>query len=135
MEPQGRDPRHLGAAIGYRIEDLPFRGGLRPWAQKVEKPGRVSNADAWRAFDLGSCGALHRVVARWRSLSIANGSKGIGQKTKAQRVTEEVAKLVHAGSSAKVETVDFNDPKRSKTCLEVDFPILAVNQVAVIEGS
>jgi len=66
---------------------------------------------------------------------MANGSKGIGQKTKAQRVTEEVAKLVHAGSSAKVETVDFNDPKRSKTCLEVDFPILAVNQVAVIEGS
>jgi ssDNA-binding Zn-finger/Zn-ribbon topoisomerase 1 len=31
--------------------------------------------------------------------------------------------------------LDFNDPNRSKTCLEVDFPILPVNQVAVIEGN
>ncbi|CEE28383.1 conserved hypothetical protein [Xanthomonas citri pv. citri] len=32
-------------------------------------------------------------------------------------------------------TVDFNDPNRPKTCLEVDFPILPVNQVAIIEGN
>jgi hypothetical protein len=31
--------------------------------------------------------------------------------------------------------VDFNDPNRPKTCLEVDFPILPVNQVAIIEGN
>jgi adenine-specific DNA methylase len=34
-----------------------------------------------------------------------------------------------------METVDFNDPNRPKTCLEVDFPILPVNQVAIIEGN
>ena len=31
--------------------------------------------------------------------------------------------------------MDFNDPNRPKTCLEVDFPILPVNQVAIIEGN
>ncbi|AAU91283.1 conserved domain protein [Methylococcus capsulatus str. Bath] len=34
-----------------------------------------------------------------------------------------------------MESVDFSDPGRPKTCLEVDFPILPVNQVAVIEGN
>jgi len=34
-----------------------------------------------------------------------------------------------------METVDFNDPNRPKTCLEVDFPILSVNQVATIEAA
>ncbi len=44
-----------------------------------------------------------------------------------------------AGRSLKVgiqaEVVDFNDPNRPKTCLEVDFSILPVNQVATIEGN
>jgi putative DNA methylase len=31
------------------------------------------------------------------------------------------------------ETVDFSDPNRPKTCLEVDFPILKVNEIAAIE--
>ena len=31
--------------------------------------------------------------------------------------------------------MDFSDPERPKTCLEVDFPILPVNQVAAIEGN
>ncbi len=31
------------------------------------------------------------------------------------------------------DTVDFSDPNRPKTCLEVDFPILKVNQVASLE--
>lgn len=56
-------------------------------------------------------------------------------KTNAQRVAEEVAKAVGAGRAVELETVDFNDPKRPKTCLEVDFPILPVNQVATIEGN
>ena len=42
---------------------------------------------------------------------------------------------VGAGKAVALETVDFNDPNRPKTCLEVDFPILPVNQVAVIEGN
>jgi len=47
----------------------------------------------------------------------------------------EIAHLVGAGKSVQVETVDFADPKRPKTCLEVDFPILPINQIAAIEGN
>lgn len=56
-------------------------------------------------------------------------------KTKAQWLAEEVALAVKAGKVMSLETVDFSDPDRSKTCLEVDFPILPVNQVAAIEGN
>lgn len=38
------------------------------------------------------------------------------------------------GKTVALETVDFNDPHRPKTCLEIDFPILPINQVATIEG-
>ena len=55
--------------------------------------------------------------------------------TKAQRVAKAVADAVGAGKAVQVDTVDFNDPNRPKTCLEVDFPILPVNQVATIEGN
>ena len=56
-------------------------------------------------------------------------------KTKKERVVEEVAKAVGAGRAVAVETVDFSDPNRPKTCLEVDFPILPINQIAQIEGN
>ena len=55
--------------------------------------------------------------------------------TKKELIAQEVAKAVGAGKTVALETVDFNDPNRPKTCLEVDFPILPVNQVAVIEGN
>ncbi len=55
--------------------------------------------------------------------------------TKKQLLQQEVAKAVGAGKAVALETVDFNDPNRPKTCLEVDFPILPVNQVAIIEGN
>lgn len=32
-------------------------------------------------------------------------------------------------------TVDFNDPLRPKTCLEIDFPILKVNEISAIESN
>ena len=54
---------------------------------------------------------------------------------KKELLAQEVAKAVGAGKTAALVTVDFNDPNRPKTCLEVDFPILPVNQVAVIEGN
>src|SRR5258706_2374223 len=57
------------------------------------------------------------------------------RKTKKERVAEEVAKAVGAGRAVAVETVDFADPNRPKTCLEVDFPILPINQIATIEGN
>jgi putative DNA methylase len=47
----------------------------------------------------------------------------------------QIAKLVSAGKPVKMETVDFDDANRAKTCLEVDFPILSINQVAAIEGN
>lgn len=55
--------------------------------------------------------------------------------TKKEQLTQEIAKTVGAGKAVALETVDFNDPNRPKTCLEVDFPILPVNQVAIIEGN
>ena len=55
--------------------------------------------------------------------------------TKQERIAQEVARAVGAGKPAALETVDFSDPNRPRTCLEVDFPILPVNQVAAIEGN
>jgi putative DNA methylase len=55
--------------------------------------------------------------------------------TKKEFIAQEVARAVGAGKAVAMETVDFNDPNRPKTCLEVDFPILPVNQVAIIEGN
>lgn len=55
--------------------------------------------------------------------------------TKKELLQQAVAKAVGAGKPVALETVDFNDPNRAKTCLEVDFPILPVNQVAIIEGN
>jgi len=55
--------------------------------------------------------------------------------TKKEILAQQVAQAVGAGKVAALETVDFNDPNRPKTCLEVDFPILPVNQVAIIEGN
>ena len=42
---------------------------------------------------------------------------------------------MNAGAAVALDTVDFSDPNRPKTCLEVDFPILPVNQIATIEGN
>ncbi len=55
--------------------------------------------------------------------------------TKKELLAQEVARAVGAGRAVALPTVDFSDANRPKTCLEVDFPILAVNQVAVIEGN
>lgn len=55
--------------------------------------------------------------------------------TKKEQLAQEVAKVVGAGKAVAMDTVDFNDPNRPMTCLEVDFPILPVNQVAIIEGN
>jgi len=51
------------------------------------------------------------------------------------KLAQEIAKVVGAGRPMAVETVDFSDPNRPKTCIEVDFPILAINQIAQIEGN
>ncbi len=56
-------------------------------------------------------------------------------KTKAELTKELVADAVGAGKKAQLESVDFSDPDRPLTCLEVDFPILPINQIAQIEGN
>lgn len=55
--------------------------------------------------------------------------------TRKEQLAQEVAKAVSAGKTVAMETVDFNDPNRPKTCLEVDFPVLPVNGLAAIEAS
>jgi putative DNA methylase len=55
--------------------------------------------------------------------------------TKPQRIAKAVALAVQAGKEWHLPSVDFSDPNRPKTCLEVDFPILPINQVAAIEGN
>lgn len=52
-----------------------------------------------------------------------------------EEIAEKVARAVGAGKAVAVETVNFDDPNRPRTCLEVDFPILPVNQIAAIEGN
>lgn len=64
---------------------------------------------------------------------MARAAKANG--TKAEQIAEQIARAVGASRAVAVETVDFGDPQRPKTCLEVDFPILPVNQVAWIEGN
>ena len=54
---------------------------------------------------------------------------------KPEWVDREVAKAVNAGKAWDLETVDFSDPNRPLTCLEVDFPIIPINQIAAIEGN
>jgi putative DNA methylase len=55
-------------------------------------------------------------------------------KTKKEWLAQEIAKAVGAGR-LEVETVDFSNPNRPKTCLEVDFPILPINQISQIESN
>lgn len=57
------------------------------------------------------------------------------RKTKAEELQEAVAEAVGAGKELHLESVDFSDPNRPKTCIEVDFPILPINHVATIEGN
>src|SRR5271169_5685186 len=56
-------------------------------------------------------------------------------KSKKELLAEQVAAVVGAGREVAVETVDFSDPNRPKTCLEVDFPIIPINQLSAIEGN
>ena len=61
-------------------------------------------------------------------------SSGTKSGNKAARELAEVAKKVGAGRTVVTETVDFADPQRPKTCVEVDFPILPINGIAAMEA-
>ncbi len=55
--------------------------------------------------------------------------------TTKEHLAQDIAKAVGAGKPVAMETVDFNNPNRPKTCLEVDFPILGINAVSKIEAA
>jgi putative DNA methylase len=57
------------------------------------------------------------------------------KKNKKERVLEAIAAAVCAGKRWDLPSVDFSDPNRPKTCLEVDFPIVPINEIAQIEGN
>ncbi len=57
------------------------------------------------------------------------------KKTKAEELQEAVAAAVGAGRELHLESVDFSDPNRPKTCLEVDFPIIHINRNAAVESA
>jgi adenine-specific DNA methylase len=61
--------------------------------------------------------------------------RNIPRRLNKRELAAEVAKTVGAGKPVAMETVDFSDPNRPRTCLEVDFPILHINQIAAIEGN
>ncbi len=70
-------------------------------------------------------------IEKRRKITAMSGAK----LTKLEKINRMVAAVVNAGEERHLETVDFNDPNRPKTCLEVDFPILPINQIAQIEGN
>jgi putative DNA methylase len=41
----------------------------------------------------------------------------------------------HLGKAVSVSVPDFSDPKRAKTCIEVDFPIVPINALSQLEGN
>jgi len=55
--------------------------------------------------------------------------------TKKEQLAQEVAIVVGAAKTVGMETVDFNDPNRPKTWLEVDFPLVQINALAGLEAS
>lgn len=52
-----------------------------------------------------------------------------------QKTSKTRSELINVGKKVGLETVDFADPNRPKTCIEIDFPILPVNRVSTIEGN
>jgi DNA modification methylase len=52
-----------------------------------------------------------------------------------EEIQQMVEAYVGAGEPSDLKTVDFSNPNRDKTCLEIDFPILPINQIAQIEGN
>ncbi len=59
----------------------------------------------------------------------------MGKASKDSEFELAIERIFSTGKPSTLETVDFGNPDRAKTCLEVDFPILQINQLARIEGN
>ena len=57
------------------------------------------------------------------------------QENKADRLAQAVDYALDVGKPGALPVVDFADANRPRTCLEVDFPIIPINQIAAIEGN
>ena len=57
------------------------------------------------------------------------------KKPKKVNVTDASHLPPNLAQPAKVKVPDFSDPKRPKTCLEVDFPIVPINALSALEGN
>lgn len=55
--------------------------------------------------------------------------------TKKEKLNQEISRTLKVGKAAELETVNFDATNRPDTCLEVDLPILSVNELAAIEAS
>lgn len=69
------------------------------------------------------------------SFMLESNSDKPRKESKKERVSRIIAEVVGANKEWQLETVDFSDPNRPKTCLEVDFPIVPINEIAQIEGN
>ncbi len=59
----------------------------------------------------------------------------IGKETKKQELDEAIALAFGAVEELHLELVDFSDLTAPKICLEVDLPILPINNVVAVEKS
>lgn len=57
------------------------------------------------------------------------------RRPKRERIMDAIRAAVDADKEWQLETVDFADPNRPLTCLEVDFPITHINELAKTEMS
>ena len=58
-----------------------------------------------------------------------------GKERKDNGSKRKVNGVQHLGKTVKIRVPDFSNPKRPKTCLEVDFPIVPINALSVLEGN
>jgi putative DNA methylase len=57
------------------------------------------------------------------------------KKPKAEKTVDAASLPPNLGKATRLPSVDFNDPNRPLTCLEVDFPIAEINALSKQEGN
>ncbi len=57
------------------------------------------------------------------------------RKAKPQKAVDAASLPPNLGKATRLPGVDFNDPGRPLTCLEVDFPIAPINALSKVEGN
>lgn len=67
-----------------------------------------------------------------KELGLATADASKNGKTK---ITDAESGPINIGKAVKVIVPDFANPKRPKTCLEVDFPIVPINALSRLEGN